>query len=209
MRRLWPLPCRAAAVAVGSRQWPPPWRRGGMRAARTVLPAPRRVSTPCLHTSSLRFVESESESGWRCLGSRYFTSSSSPGTAGTAGTAGGLMGVCLPAFPWTSRRSSLPPGRTRRPAASITSPFTLRDHTTESYAQRERDSGRYKRDRARYRRPGSAAPRVCGSPGRLALPALARFCRSCPNVARTFLSARVAEGRQECLPHTITLHRCG
>jgi hypothetical protein len=28
-------------------------------------------------------------------------------------------------------------------------------------------------------------------------------------VARTFLSARVWAGRQECLPHTTTLHRCG
>jgi hypothetical protein len=30
-----------------------------------------------------------------------------------------------------------------------------------------------------------------------------------PSVARTFLSAHVHEGRQECLPHNTTLHRCG
>ncbi len=30
----------------------------------------------------------------------------------------------------------------------------------------------------------------------------------CPNVARTFLSAHVAAGRQEYLPHTATLHHC-
>ena len=30
----------------------------------------------------------------------------------------------------------------------------------------------------------------------------------CPRVARTFLSAHDYEGRQECLPHTTTLHRC-
>jgi hypothetical protein len=30
-----------------------------------------------------------------------------------------------------------------------------------------------------------------------------------PIVARTFLSARVTEGRQECLPHIIMLHRYG
>jgi hypothetical protein len=30
----------------------------------------------------------------------------------------------------------------------------------------------------------------------------------CSSVARTFLSARAGAGRQECLPHTATLHRC-
>ena len=33
-------------------------------------------------------------------------------------------------------------------------------------------------------------------------------CGNCTNVARTFLSAHVREGKQECLPHTTTLHRC-
>ena len=30
-----------------------------------------------------------------------------------------------------------------------------------------------------------------------------------PNVVQTFLSARICAGRQECLPHTATLHHCG
>ena len=41
------------------------------------------------------------------------------------------------------------------------------------------------------------------------IPPPIRHCGNCPGVARTFLSAHVHEGRQECLPHNTTLHCCG
>jgi hypothetical protein len=37
------------------------------------------------------------------------------------------------------------------------------------------------------------------------IPPPIRHCGSCSRVARTFLSAHVHEGRQECLPHTLSL----
>ena len=46
---------------------------------------------------------------------------------------------------------------------------------------------------------GTASPHLCLRACAVASP---------PNVARTFLSARVFEGRQECLPHPTALHRC-
>jgi len=51
----------------------------------------------------------------------------------------------------------------------------------------------------RVRLAGTASPYLCwrASAG------------AAPRVARTFLSAHPAAGRQECLPHTATLHHCG